>query len=211
MLVKSPEDGEASSGDMTLEADAHGALRFRLHARVTGALLADVRLNAQRMLLLDYAKSTWFDGPNTAANRERWFALDLAADDLLLLFTGRVARAEFLAQGGYRRDGEAGMQAGAYGYRFALGGDGLPVEWRKALGVETLFRVEYRAYQEFSLAAGQAMRLPEKIRVYDGAERLRIVLGVRALTSGPDAAPPVDFGFTPPPDWRPLAPDTESS
>ena len=211
LLVKSPADGDASSANLTLEADAHGALRFRLHARVTGALLADVRIDAQRLLLLDYGKSTWFEGPNTPLNRARWFALDLSAEDLLLLFTGRVARAAFLARGGHHTDRAADMRVGVYAYRFGLGPDGLPLGWSKAQGGETLLRVEYRGYQDFVVTPGQVMRLPQRIRVYDSHERLRLVLGVQSLTGGPDATTTVEFGFTPPPDWRPLTTGAEPS
>ncbi len=216
-------DGEeSSSGSMILEADERGALRFRLYARVTGALLADVRIDRERLLLLDHAHATYFQGPNTPRNRKRWLELDLSDDDLLLLVTARMAHARFIHGQGRRSDGAVAIVEEPYDYRFTIGPQGLPATWRKRAGGETLFRVDYRGYQDFTVAAGRVMRLPEKIRVFDQEGKLRLILGVGTFSAAQAHAPPIDFSFTPAPPWQPMtspnapdglepAPDTDTA
>lgn len=209
VLIK--DGDESSSGSMVIDAGPQGVLQFRLLARFTGSLVADVRLGRERLLLLDHANSTYFLGPNSPDSRRRWLALDVSAQDMLMLVTGRIVRAQPVGNADPPSPAKPGesvkISSGGYNYRFLLGALGLPVAWDKRREGVTEFRVEVRRYRKFVVTPGSSAWLPEKIRVYDALDNLRVVLGVRSFNLNPRDAPPIEIEFSPGENWKPLTLD----
>lgn len=186
--------GETESGEFVLVAAHPVTFQFRLMARFTGSLVLEVRFDERRMLVLDYARSTYFLGPNSAENRKRLFALDITPREFLIALTGRVPEAEFAEAGGeWISPRQARMGGEAAHYRFWLDAHGLPSRWVKLRDGQELYRVEYRDYLSLSAAAGPPLRLPRKLRIYSGGEAPLLVLGVREFLPGMADREPLDF------------------
>ena len=202
--------GESQSGRMVLQALPGPVFRLELYAPLTGGKALDVRLDPQRLLVIDYVDRVVLRAPNTPAMRLRLFDMDLSPDELLTLLTGRVGSARFAAGGGERAPAapgsdEARYRDGAAEQRFRLDAHGLPSAWVKEAAGDATFRVEFRDYLELPQAAGPPLRLPRKVRLYRDAGPARLVVGVRDFQPGatgaadwdPDTVPADAMDFPP--------------
>ena len=59
-----------------------------------------------------------------------------------------------------------------------------PVQWIRERKGSPRMRVEFRQYQEWSTARGEVLRMPRKVRVYQGKHGSRLALGVRRFRPG---------------------------
>ncbi|MCZ6646526.1 MAG: hypothetical protein O7B79_09835 [SAR324 cluster bacterium] len=195
--------GEAQAGEFILFGSPLRAYRMQLLAPVTGALALELRFDRERMLLLDFARDSYFLGGNTRENRERWIDLDITPAEFLLMVSGRISEADFAAAGGRWISGkQAQMTVGSVTYTFWLDGHGLPARWNKMEHGQLLYRVEYREYLSVPTASGPPLRLPRKLRVYTGEGAPTMILGVREFLPGARSLNPV--AFVPPAgrEWR---------
>ena len=198
------ENGDAaSSGTMTVEADAAGAVRMRLMARVTGALLLDVRMSPERLLVLDHAQRVYYIGDNTRAYRQAWLRFDMTPAELVSIMAGRVAEKRFRAGDGRLSRSGLTLREGEDWHRISLSADGRPVMWEKRSGSRLVYRVNYDSF----LATGgvNSTTWPRRLRVLgdagQGAPPTRLVLGFSEVRLGADVTVPMDL--EPPADWTP--------
>lgn len=180
--------GQRESGDLSLEARPGPAYRLRLRAPFTGGVALDVRISPQRLLVIDYDDQTYLRLANTAQIRQRLFEVNLSADELQTLLTGRVSRARFDAGGGTldAAAGRAQFREDGAVQRFRLDGQGLPREWSKVRDGALQFRVEFRDYLKVPEPGAGPLRLPRKVRLYTDGGPARLVLGVRRFLPGAD-------------------------
>ena len=195
------------SGEFLLSGTGSRRLRIQLMARVTGSKAMELQLADDKLLYLDYLKSTYFEGPNTRANRLRLFRFDLSAADFLLLVTGRMPREEFEAAGGHiSQGGYAEMTVGDSHYSFTLDKHGLVQRWVKSQQAKVIYRVDYGPYLLVPTSQGTPLRVPHRVRVYTDEEKPTIVLGVREFKPGSHSLEAVDFSLPSGRDWRFKAP-----
>lgn len=198
--------GEAQAGDFILMGGSGGDFQLQLLTPFTGALALEVRFDSQRLLVLDYANSTYYSGSNTSHNRNRLLGLDMTAREFLMAVTARLPR-EMFERGDGRQDsdGRLWMVDGSVEYNFQLNQWGLPDRWEKTINGQSVFRVEYRSYMELAAGPGPPLLMPRKIRVYTEGEKPVLILGVREIMPGVSYTNPP--GFDPPRDgrWRPEA------
>ena len=178
---------QRESGTMILQAIPGPAFRIRLKAPLTGALALEIRFDAKALLVVDYINETYSAGKNTPANRLHLFQMDLSPEEFLILLTGRVDQAAFLAGGGVLTGPEARKATyrdGDTRHTFRLDPYGLPVQWIRERKGFPRMRVEFRQYSEWPTARGGVLRLPRKVRVYQGELRSRMALGIRRFRPG---------------------------
>ncbi len=209
LLIDNGDD--TVSGTMTVEADAAGAVRLRLMARVTGAVLLDVRMTPERLLVLDHAERVYYSGDNSPRYRLAWLRFDMTPAELVSILAARVTEARYRASDG--RLGRSGLtlREGDAWHRITLAADGRPVSWEKHRGSRLLYRVNYDSY--LATNGEPSTTWPRRLRVLGdaGADAppTRIVMGFSEVRLGGDLSVPMDFD--PPADWQPGAePERES-
>jgi len=172
--------GQLESGELLLRSGPGDAHVLQLRARMTGSLALELRFDDLYLLVLDYVHETYFRGFNDPETRLDQFSTDLNPEEFRMAVTGRVPRRVFEEGGGvYNGAGEAAFSVGLERYVFTLDAQGLPQRWVKLSGGQEALRVEYRGTVEVPSASGPPVRLPERVRVYVGEARPRLVLGVR--------------------------------
>jgi hypothetical protein len=195
--------GETETGEFLLTGDEQHAFRLQLLAPVTGSLALDVRFDPGRILALNYAETTYFQGENTPENRRRLFSLDITPPEFLLLLTGRVpAQAYAAADGTAVSPDERWMGSWPVRYRFWLDEQGLPRRWSKERYGAELFRVEYRDFMAIPDGGAPPLRMPRKIRVRSGDAGTVLILGVREFLPGARSPEPVRFVLPEGKAWR---------
>lgn len=186
--------GDTESGELSLQAESGPQYRIQLRARVTGSLALDVRFDSSDLLIVDYIHESYFLGANAPEIRNELFSLDMSPVDFQIALTARVPEQLFREGGGRLQPTEAEFSLDGDQYRFTLDASGLPVEWTKLRDGVPILRVEYRSFLALGQGSGPAVRLPERIRIYAGEPRPRIVLGLSEWRIGADAgAPPITF------------------
>lgn len=178
--------GDRESGDMTLQVDAAGRYRVRLHVPVSGAVAVELRFDAERLLLVDYLARRTYRAQNTSANRMRLFGVDLTPEEFQMLLTGRVTRERFAAGGGEYSPPQAAFGEAEVRYVFDLDEHGLPRTWRKEQAGAVRFRVEYLSWMDVAVNATGNLRMPRKVRLYVDDGPPVLVLGLRGMVPGAD-------------------------
>ncbi len=189
--------GVTQSGEVFLRAGPGPATVIQLHARVTGSLALEVRLDDLHLLVLDYVNRAYYQGDNLPGTRQELFGIDLTPGEFRTVVTGRVERRRFeQGRGTLMSAHVASFQIGEDRYVFTLGEDGLPLSWVKQRNHVLQVRVEYRSYVSVPAVSGQPVRMPERVRVYVDEPQPRIVLGLREFAQ-PAAVPPLTFALPP--------------
>ncbi|HUJ76729.1 MAG TPA: hypothetical protein VL359_17835 [bacterium] len=189
--------GQAQSGELLLRAQPGPSYQLQLRAPVTGSLALELRFDAQELLVLDYAKRSYFFGDNTPESRQALFSVDLDPEEFAMVVTGRVLQAWYQAGGGRSTaPGEVEFSRGEDRYRFHLDAEGLPQSWEKLHAGSPVFSVEYRSYLSLPLPAGPPLRLPQRIRVFFQQRQPALVLGISQVDLG-TAGAPVEFNIPP--------------
>ena len=185
---------QKESGEYTLAGTDNRHLRIQLRARVTGSLAMELQMADEQLLFLDHLKHTYFEGPNTRANRLRLFHSDMSAADFLLLLTGRFPREEFEAgKGTISKGGYAELTLGESHYSFTLDSHGLVQRWAKGQKAKVIYRVEYGPYLAVPTNKGQILRVPHRVRVFTDSDKPAMVLGVREFRPGANNVETIDF------------------
>lgn len=201
LLVENGDD--ATSGTMTVEADAAGAVRVRLMARVTGALLLDVRMSPDQLLVLDHAQRIYYRGDNTPRYRQAWLRFDMTPAELVSIMAARVTERRYRASDGRLSRSGLTLREGDAWHRITLSAEGRPVIWEKHDGSRLVYRVNYDSF--LATSGADSTTWPRRLRVLGDAgpdtPPTRIVMGFSEVHLGADVTVPMDFD--PPADWQP--------
>lgn len=188
--------GKGNSGDVVITHNRNSALQLHMTAPFTGAVLMDVRMNDDLVMVMNYTNKTFFQGENNTGIRKWMLSVDITPAEFLILITGRISKPVFNALGGVmEEDKVAVLNIGEIQYRFELNNKGLPSRWSKKVNGEERYRVEYKSYLLTPVRKGPPILVPNKVFVYLKEEKPVLKLGIRDFKPGMGPGKTIEFSL----------------